>query len=81
MPCESSNQVVCDACQMGKAHQLPYLKSNSVLCPLGACLLQFWGPALEYVGRKKYYVSSIDDFSKFVRIYTHKHMSEVFEHF
>jgi hypothetical protein len=40
-----------------------------------------WGPATELVGRKKYYVSFIDDFNKFVWIYTLKNKSEVFEHF
>ena len=38
-----------------------------------------WGPAVETVGRKKYYVSFIDDFSKFTWIYLIKHKSEVFQ--
>ena len=39
------------------------------------------GPALESVGRKKYYVSFIDDFSKFTWIYLLKNKSEVFQKF
>jgi len=40
-----------------------------------------WGPAVETVGRKKYYVSFINDFSKFTWIYLIKHKSEVFQKF
>jgi hypothetical protein len=40
-----------------------------------------WGPAYESIGRYKYYVSSIDDFSKFTWIYLLKHKSEVFQKF
>jgi hypothetical protein len=40
-----------------------------------------WGPALESLGRKKYYVSFIDDFSKFTWIYLLKYKSEVFQKF
>jgi hypothetical protein len=73
VPSESSNQMVCDACQMGKAHQLPYPKSSSVSSvPLELVCSDVWGPAPESVGRKKYYVSFIDDFNKFVWIYTLK---------
>jgi hypothetical protein len=34
--------------------------------PLDLIFSNVWGPALKYVGRNKYYVSFIDDFSKFV---------------
>jgi hypothetical protein len=79
---ESSNQMVCDACQMGKAHQLPYPKLSSVSSvPLELVIYDVWGPARESVRHKKYYVSFIYDFSKFVWIYILKHRSEVFEHF
>jgi histone deacetylase 1/2 len=40
-----------------------------------------WGAAPESAGRYKYYVSFIDDFSKFTWIYLLKHKSEVFEKF
>jgi hypothetical protein len=40
-----------------------------------------WGAALESAGRYKYYVSFIDDFSKFTWIYLLKYKSEVFEKF
>jgi hypothetical protein len=34
--------------------------------PLELVFFDVWGPATELVGRKKYYVSFIDGFSKFV---------------
>jgi transposase len=40
-----------------------------------------WGVAVESIGRNKYYVSFIDDFSKFTWIYLLKHKSEVFKRF
>jgi hypothetical protein len=64
------------------AHQLPYPKSFSVsTAPLELVFSDVCGLASESIGRKKNYVSFIDDFSKFVWIYTLKHKSEVFERF
>lgn len=40
-----------------------------------------WGAAPESVGRKKYYVSFIDDYSKFVWIYLLKQKYDVFSVF
>jgi hypothetical protein len=72
----------CGLCQQGKAHQLPYIKlSSASAVPLELVFLDVWGPALQSSGQKKYYVSFIDNFSKFVWIYTLKHKSEVFECF
>jgi histone deacetylase 1/2 len=38
-----------------------------------------WGTTPDSVGRKKYYVSFVDDYSRFVCIYLLKHKSEVFQ--
>uniref|UniRef100_A0A8R7Q7D9 Integrase catalytic domain-containing protein n=1 Tax=Triticum urartu TaxID=4572 RepID=A0A8R7Q7D9_TRIUA len=84
LPCASSfnKESVCDACQKGKSHQLPYPKSISESkFPLELVFSDVWGPAVETVGRKQYYVSFIDDFSKFTWIYLIKHKSEVFQKF
>jgi histone deacetylase 1/2 len=40
-----------------------------------------WGPAPTSVGRNNYYVSFIDDYSKFTWIYLLRHKSEVFSCF
>ena len=65
-----SSPAVCDACQQAKSHQLPYPKSTSVSSyPLELIFSDVWGPAPQSVGRYQYYVSFIDDFSKFTWIY------------
>ena len=84
LPCldESSNRTICDACQQGKIHQLPYPISSSVSkFPLELVFSDVWGPAPESVGRKKIYVSFIDDYSKFTWIYLLRFKSEVFQKF
>lgn len=79
---DSNMHAVCDACQKGKSHQLPYPHSFSVsLSPLELVFSDVWGPAPTSVGRNNYYVSFIDDFSKFTRIYLLRHKSEVFQRF
>jgi histone deacetylase 1/2 len=73
---------VCDACQQGKSHQLPYPRSSSVSRrPLDLIFSDVWGPAPSSFGRYNYYVSFIDDFSKFTWIYLLRHKSEVFQRF
>jgi histone deacetylase 1/2 len=73
---------VCDACQQAKSHQLPYPKSSSISkFPLDLIFFDVWGPAPGSVGRNKYYVSFIDDHSKFVWIYLLRYKSEVFAKF
>jgi hypothetical protein len=53
-----SSLSVCDACQQGKSHQLPYLNSSSVSKnPLKLIFSDVQGPESESIGRKKYYVS------------------------
>ena len=84
LPCANSfnKDSVCDACQKGKSHQLPYPKSISESkFPLELVFSDVWGPAVETVGRKKYYVSFIDDYSKYSWIYLLKKRSEVFQVF
>lgn len=69
----SSKESICDACQRAKSHQLPYSKSNSVSTyPLELIFSDVWGRAPESVGRHTYYVSFIDDFSKYTWIYLGK---------
>lgn len=52
--------VVCDACQQGKSHQLPYHSSNSVSSsPLELVYYNVWGPTPISVGGFKYYIASL----------------------
>jgi hypothetical protein len=68
LPClgESISEAVCDACQRAKSHQLPYTTLSSISSvPLELIFSDVWGPVPSSVGSKQYYVSFIDDFSKF----------------
>jgi hypothetical protein len=59
---ESNKVSVCDACQRGKSHQLPYPRSSSVSSSVLDLVFSYvWGPAPISVGRNNYYVSFIDD--------------------
>jgi histone deacetylase 1/2 len=79
---ESNKQSVFGACQEAKSHQLPYPISTSVSTqPLELVFSDVWGPSIDSVGRYKYYVSFIDDFSKFTWIYLLKYKFEVFQKF
>jgi hypothetical protein len=56
------NPYVCDSCQLAKSHQLPYPVST---VPLEQVFSDVWGPAPVSVNKNLYYVSFIDDYSKF----------------
>jgi hypothetical protein len=73
---------VCDAYQKAKSCQLPYPRSSSVSStPLELVFLDVWGPAPDSINKNKYYVSFLDDFSKFTWIYLLKKKSNVFQRF
>jgi hypothetical protein len=58
---------VCNACQQAKSYHLLYPKSTSVSNhPLEIVFSHVCVVAHEYVGHYKYYVSFIDDYSKFI---------------
>jgi histone deacetylase 1/2 len=79
---EVNKETVCDACQQAKSHQLPYPVSTSKSsAPLELIFSDVWGPAIDSFGGKKYYVSFIDDYSKFTWIYLLRYKSEVFKYF
>jgi hypothetical protein len=63
---DNLDQPVCDACQQAKSHQLPFPKSLSVSkAPLELLFSVVWGATPLSVGKFKYYVLFIDDYSKF----------------
>jgi histone deacetylase 1/2 len=49
--------------------------------PLELVFSDVWGPAIASVGNQKYYVSFVDDYSKFTWIYLLKNKSDVFARF
>jgi histone deacetylase 1/2 len=79
---ENNVESVCDPCQRAKSHQLPYAMSDNVsTMPLQLIHSHVWGPAPVTANKHVYYVSFIDDFSKYTWIYLIKRKSEVFEVF
>jgi hypothetical protein len=79
---EVNKDHVCGPCQQTKSHQLPYLSSTSLSShPLELVFSDVWGPAVDSVGRYKYYGSFLDDYSKFTWIYLLKFKSEVIQKF
>jgi hypothetical protein len=79
---ESKSQSVCDLCQRAKSYQLPYGVSTSVsTVPFELVFSDVWGPAPTSVVRHDYYVSFIDDFSKYIWIYLLKKKSDVYQVF
>jgi hypothetical protein len=53
----------------------------SLLFLFNLCVSDVWGPALASAVRFKYYVSFVDDYSKFTWIYLLKNKSDVFQKF
>jgi hypothetical protein len=85
LPCaqfDSSSEFVSDACSCAKAHQLPYsVSSRTSSAPLEPIHSFVWGPIIDSFGRKKYYISFIDDYSKLTWIYLLHQKSEVSKYF
>lgn len=77
-PREQNISFVCNACQMTKSHQLTFSTSNQTSSfPLDLIHSDVWGPAITSVNGFKYYVSFIDDYSKFTWLFPLKYKSEV----
>jgi hypothetical protein len=73
-----SPSLICNACQLGKSHQLPFSTSNHVTtAPLQLVHTDVWGPAISSINNFKYYVSFVDDYSRYVWIYFLKNKSDV----
>jgi transposase InsO family protein len=70
---------VCSACQQARSHQLPFSSSHSMSNnPLDLVFSDVWGPApvLSSNG-SRYYVSFLDNFSKFCWLYPIASKSDV----
>jgi histone deacetylase 1/2 len=77
-----STPYVCDSCQLAKSHQLPYpISTSRSTVPLEHIFSDVWGPAPLSAGKHSYYVSFIDDFSKFTWIYLLKSRADVYQVF
>jgi histone deacetylase 1/2 len=70
---------VCDACQHGKSHHLPFVSSSRVVKhPLEIVFSYVWAPPQTSVSGHNYYVSFIDAYSRFTWLYSIKHKYDVF---
>jgi hypothetical protein len=56
------------------------MSSSHSSAPLKLIFSDAWGPAIDSFGCKKYYVSFIDDYSKFIWIYLLHHKSKVYKY-
>jgi hypothetical protein len=85
LPCatfDNSSSSVCDACACAKAHRLLYqLSSSTSSAPLQLIFSDVWGHSIESFSHKSYYVSFINDYSKFTWIYLLRHKSKVYQYF
>jgi transposase InsO family protein len=74
----------CTPCLLGKAHKLPFPKDGGTRAsrPLELIHSDVWGPApVTSIGGKKYFVSFIDDYSRYVSVFLLEKKSEVFSSF
>ncbi|KAL0405347.1 UNVERIFIED_CONTAM: Retrovirus-related Pol polyprotein from transposon RE2 [Sesamum latifolium] len=80
---EVRRDTVCAGCQYGKAHQLPYEKSNfRAKEPLELIHSDVFGPVRQAsIGGMKYMVTFIYDFSRYVWVYFMKNKSETLTKF
>jgi histone deacetylase 1/2 len=69
-----STPYVCDSCQLATS-------SSVSTAPLEQVFSNVWGPSPLSVGKHAYYVSFIDDFSKFTWIYLLKKRFDVYQAF
>jgi hypothetical protein len=69
-PKESTLSSVCNACQLAKSRKLPYNNlTNWSPSPLEFVYSDVWDPGPTSVGGYNYYISFIDDFTKFMWIF------------
>jgi histone deacetylase 1/2 len=78
----NKHKVVCDACQQGKSHQLPFFLSTRVTKhPLKIIYSDVWGPAQVSISGHRFYVSFVGAYSRFTWLYLIKHKSDVYNVF
>ena len=84
LPTSSVNKIFsCDACMSSKSHRLPYSNSpHQTSKPLEVIHSDLWGPSpvISHAGNK-YYVSFIDDYTKYTWLYPLKLKSDVLQVF
>ena len=79
----SFNSNVCSSCQLGKSHRLPFLNNNTCsLYPLDIIHCDLCGPSLvASLSGFRFYVTFINDHSRFTWFYPLRHKSDFFDVF
>jgi hypothetical protein len=76
---DKSVKSMCDSCQRVKSHQLPYDSMNKrSATPLDLIHSDVWGLAPTSTGRFSYYVSFINDHTRYTWIYLFRQKSDLF---
>lgn len=80
---EVKKEIVCTRCQYGKSHQQPYEpSSHRSTKPLELVHSDVFGPVKQSsLTGKRYMITFIDDFSRFVWVYFMKEKSEALSKF
>ncbi|KAJ1704596.1 hypothetical protein LUZ63_004375 [Rhynchospora breviuscula] len=83
LSCNTNKMALCHACAQAKAHVLPFHSSVSVSsAPLELIHSDVWGPSPVTSSQGyRYYVTFVDDYSKFTWIYFLKQKSDVLKMF
>ncbi|KAF8394586.1 hypothetical protein HHK36_020800 [Tetracentron sinense] len=79
----SQHQTICSSCQMGKSSRLPFQLSDSISqYPLELVHTDVWGPSsITSINGAKFYVTFIDDFSRYCWIFPLAFKSQVYDVF
>jgi GAG-pre-integrase domain len=78
----TGDQKFCEACALGKAHQLPFPNNKTTaLNPLDLIHSDVCGPLPTSIGGKRYFVTFTDDFSRRKFLYLLSAKSEVLQYF
>ena len=74
---------ICSACQQGKSQQLPFTTTNHrSRFPLDLLFADVWGPSLiASINGARYYVSFVDDFSRYTWLFPISSKFDVFRIF
>jgi hypothetical protein len=73
-----SKSINCDFCPLSKSTRLPFSSSTSYsVKPFDLVHSDVWGPVIESFDGYKYFVTCVDDFSRFTWLYLLKAKSEV----
>lgn len=75
---------VCEPCIMGKQHRVPYSKGSATRAtrPFEVVHSDVCGPmSVDSLGGSKYFITFIDDYSRYTHVYFIKHKHEVMDKF